>query len=235
MDMLYEAKVMDVEPAEKPAEGYRYKIHYKGWKNTWDDWVLVDRIRPFDAEHKELAAQLHAQLKQSMQKSTKPVKKNAKGAESSRGSEERGSVAAQGGRGGRRGKDWELEQVSFDCQFDISFLSFPFLFTLFQAFCGSTFCCRFLFVSSCSTLFVRHSFVRCLSAFCWKPALFPLFRPLPKSSNLVLHKLRTPKAETKVKCLQRNNHSLQENAVAAVKVHFLPSQSLTLQEAHFRL
>lgn len=111
LDMLYEAKVIDVEPADKPAEGYKYKIHYKGWKNTWDDWVLVDRIRPFDDEHKELAAQLHAQLKQSTQKAAaKLAKKPIKGADSMRGSEERGGSAAQGGRGGRRGKDWELEQ-----------------------------------------------------------------------------------------------------------------------------
>lgn len=112
MDMLYEAKIMDVQPAEKPNEGYRYKVHYKGWKNTWDDWVLVDRIRPFDDEHKELAAQLHAQLKTSMQKTTKVPKKVIKsGGESARGSEERSSAVTQGGRGGRRGKDWDLEQV----------------------------------------------------------------------------------------------------------------------------
>ncbi|GFP52648.1 chromatin modification-related protein eaf3 [Trichoderma asperellum] len=101
MDMLYEAKIMDVQPAEKPNEGYRYKVHYKGWKNTWDDWVLVDRIRPFDDEHKELAAQLHAQLKTSMQKTTKVPKKVIKsGGESARGSEERSSAVTQGGRGG---------------------------------------------------------------------------------------------------------------------------------------
>ena len=113
MDMLYEAKIMDVQAGEKPGDGYRYKVHYKGWKNTWDDWVLADRIRPFDDEHKELAAQLHANLKSSTQKSTRQLKKPQKsGGESSRGSEERGSAAVQGGRGGRRGKDWELEQVS---------------------------------------------------------------------------------------------------------------------------
>ncbi|KAF7558791.1 hypothetical protein G7046_g5378 [Stylonectria norvegica] len=113
MDMLYEAKIMDVQPKEKPAEGYRYKIHYKGWKNTWDDWVLVDRIRPFDDEHKELAAQLQAQVKHNMQKNSKMPKKGLRsGADSARVSEERGgSATVQGGRGGgRRGKDWELEQ-----------------------------------------------------------------------------------------------------------------------------
>ncbi|KAH7177522.1 MRG-domain-containing protein [Fusarium sp. MPI-SDFR-AT-0072] len=113
MDMLYEAKIMDVQPGEKPSDGYKYKVHYKGWKNTWDDWVLVDRIRPFDDEHKELAAQLHAQLKHNIQRSTKQPKKGLRsGAESARVSEERsGSATVQGGRGGRRGKDWELEQI----------------------------------------------------------------------------------------------------------------------------
>lgn len=113
MDMLYEAKIMDVQAGEKPGDGHRFKVHYKGWKNTWDDWVLADRIRPFDEEHKELAAQLHAQLKHNMQKTSKQPKKGLRsGAESTRGSEERGgSAAIQGGRGGRRGKDWELEQV----------------------------------------------------------------------------------------------------------------------------
>ncbi|SPJ78406.1 related to Chromo domain protein Alp13 [Fusarium torulosum] len=112
MDMLYEAKIMDVQPGEKPSDGYKYKVHYKGWKNTWDDWVLVDRIRPFDDEHKELAAQLHAQVKHNIQRSTKLPKKGLRsGAESARVSEERsGSATVQGGRGGRRGKDWELEQ-----------------------------------------------------------------------------------------------------------------------------
>ncbi|KAL6913923.1 hypothetical protein FSHL1_011598 [Fusarium sambucinum] len=101
MDMLYEAKIMDVQQGEKPSDGYKYKVHYKGWKNTWDDWVLVDRIRPFDDEHKELAAQLHAQLKHNIQRSTKQPKKGLRsGAESARVSEERsGSATVQGGRG----------------------------------------------------------------------------------------------------------------------------------------
>jgi mortality factor 4-like protein 1 len=112
MDMLYEAKIMDVQAGEKPGDGYRYKVHYKGWKKTWDDWVLADRIRPFDDEHKELAAQLHAQVKNSIQKTSKQPKSLLRtGGESSRGSEERGSATVQGGRGGRRGKDWDLEQV----------------------------------------------------------------------------------------------------------------------------
>lgn len=144
MDMLYEAKIMDVQPGEKAGDGFRYKVHYKGWKNTWDDWVLADRIRPFDQEHKELAAQLHAQLKSSLQKNTKQPKKGLKnGGESSRGSEERGSAAIQGARGGRRGKDWELEQVRRN-------VSLP-LFI-----CLLTFLAGLLRLAFDSLLFARH-------------------------------------------------------------------------------
>ncbi|OAA63067.1 histone acetylase complex subunit [Cordyceps fumosorosea ARSEF 2679] len=129
MDMLYEAKVTDVQPAEEQGDGWRYKVHYKGWKSTWDDWVLADRIRPFDDEHRELAAQLHAQLRQSMAKSSKQAggaasgsgaggRRGLRGDASGRGSEERGGSSAGGpgsratqgpAGGGRRGKDWELE------------------------------------------------------------------------------------------------------------------------------
>jgi mortality factor 4-like protein 1 len=114
-EMLYEAKILDIQPAED-GDGFQYKIHYKGWKNTWDDWVPADRIRKFTDENKELAAQLHAQMKHLQQKSTKQPKKGGKanGTESARGSEERSAgVAAPGGRGPRRARDYDLEQVSY--------------------------------------------------------------------------------------------------------------------------
>ena len=37
LELLYEAKVLDVkqkDPNDK-SDGYSYKIHYKGWKNTY--------------------------------------------------------------------------------------------------------------------------------------------------------------------------------------------------------
>ena len=167
MDMLYEAKVMDVQAAPKPADGYRYKVHYKGWKNTWDDWVLVDRIRPFDDEHKELASQLQTQLRNSL-KTSKPLGKTprgsgvglgGRGAESGRGSEERGPSGAQGGRGARRGKDWELEQVRnsriFRNLFCICF-AYLYLFLFFSP------CPPFLYILP-SPLFLRPSLVNSLA------------------------------------------------------------------------
>ncbi|KKA29345.1 hypothetical protein TD95_001934 [Thielaviopsis punctulata] len=61
-EMLYEAKVLDVQ--KSPAgDGWKFKVHYKGWKNTWDDWVTSDRMRKFTDENKDLANQLQAQAK----------------------------------------------------------------------------------------------------------------------------------------------------------------------------
>ncbi|KAK4098246.1 MRG-domain-containing protein [Parathielavia hyrcaniae] len=120
MEMLYEAKILDITPAEN-GEGWQYKIHYKGWKSSWDDWVPQDRIRKFDDENKALANQLLAQFKalQSGKAAKQSAKKggaaravaNGSDMSSARGSEERtaGSAAATG-RGPRRARDYELEQ-----------------------------------------------------------------------------------------------------------------------------
>lgn len=27
----------------------RYKVHYDGWADNWDEWVATDRLRPTDA------------------------------------------------------------------------------------------------------------------------------------------------------------------------------------------
>ncbi|KAK1496214.1 hypothetical protein CTAM01_08401 [Colletotrichum tamarilloi] len=114
-EMLYEAKILDIQPAES-GEGFQYRIHYKGWKNTWDDWVSIDRIRKFTEENKELASQLHAQMKDLRQKSSaKPPKKGnlrVNGTDSARGSEERTAGVAATGRGPRRARDFDLEQMS---------------------------------------------------------------------------------------------------------------------------
>ncbi|TDZ39690.1 Chromatin modification-related protein eaf3 [Colletotrichum spinosum] len=110
-EMLYEAKILDVQPNEN-GEGFQYKIHYKGWKNTWDDWVAADRIRKFTEENKELANTLHSQLKDLRQKSSAKAPKKglrANGTDSARGSEERTAGVAASGRGPRRARDFDLE------------------------------------------------------------------------------------------------------------------------------
>lgn len=99
---------------------------------SWDDWVPQDRVRKFTDENKELAAQLHTQMKLLQQKAPKSSAKakagRANGSDfgsSGRGSEERHAsvAAAGGGRGPRRNRDYDLEQVSFSFTFcSVSFV-----------------------------------------------------------------------------------------------------------------
>ncbi|KAI1389033.1 MRG-domain-containing protein [Hypoxylon trugodes] len=113
-DLMYEAKILEVSvKSGQKAEDAQYRIHYKGWKNTWDDWVSQDRIRKFTEDNKQLASQLQAQARMRTQ-GPKGVKKGGKanGSEmsSARGSEERAAGSSSfGGRGPRRGRDYELE------------------------------------------------------------------------------------------------------------------------------
>ena len=123
-EMLYEAKILNVQSPSKNGDGsWHYKVHYKGWKATWDDWVPSDRIRKHNPENVELAAQLMAQVKSLTQKGgAKARKGKAAVAESARGSEERAGSAA---RGPRRTRDYELEQVSGASFFPAASLHFP--------------------------------------------------------------------------------------------------------------
>ncbi|KAK0706374.1 MRG-domain-containing protein [Lasiosphaeria miniovina] len=117
-EMLYEAKILDVQPSDN-GEGFQYKIHYKGWKSSWDDWVFQDRVRKFSEENKDLASQLLNQFRNLQSgKTTKGLKKalRANGSDlgSARGSEERTAAATtQSGRGPRRARDFDLEHDAF--------------------------------------------------------------------------------------------------------------------------
>lgn len=119
LDVLYEAKIVDIQ--HQANKGWLYRIHYKGWKASWDDWATQDRIRKFTPENQELAHTLLAQKRKTADKGSKTAAKKAlksvAGSEggSGRGSEERGTGAVtSSGRGPRRYRDYELEQVSLD-------------------------------------------------------------------------------------------------------------------------
>lgn len=154
MDMLYEARILDVmQVKDKDGDTWKFKIHYKGWKNTWDDWVPLDRVRKFNDENKELAAQLREQAKALQQKTNKLPKKlgkpNGSDFSSARGSEERtAAVTTASGRGPRRARDFELENVS-------SNLPIPSLLpgrapVIFLAFSARAFyCCRSFYSTAC--------------------------------------------------------------------------------------
>ncbi|KAI9849015.1 MAG: Esa1p-associated factor [Sclerophora amabilis] len=126
-ELLYEAKVLDSRHSDSTDKKspMQYRVHYKGWKNTWDDWVPSDRLRKFTDENKELAMQLKKDMESARYQASKDAKKTpssskkkAAGSDfsSARGSEERASSlqAQTGPRGQKRGRDFELEKVRLD-------------------------------------------------------------------------------------------------------------------------
>ncbi|KAI5310475.1 Esa1p-associated factor [Ascosphaera atra] len=101
-EILYEAKILDVrhqDPDDKKSP-HEFLVHYKGWKNTWDDWVTQDRLRKLTDENRELAMTLRREVEAANRaKAGKPTTKKRKLDESSRGSEERSSsVPARGAK-----------------------------------------------------------------------------------------------------------------------------------------
>ncbi|KAJ5655931.1 Chromatin modification-related protein eaf3 [Penicillium longicatenatum] len=114
-DILYEAKILDVrhKDSSDKKSPFEYLVHYKGWKNTWDDWVLEDRLRKWSDENRELAANIRRDAEASLRaKNVKPgsaTKKRAMSERSSvRDSEERGNSVS--GRGNKRARDNDIER-----------------------------------------------------------------------------------------------------------------------------
>ncbi|EGE79285.2 chromatin modification-like protein eaf3 [Blastomyces dermatitidis ER-3] len=113
-EILYEAKILEVrltDPDDRKSP-YEYRVHYKGWKNTWDDWVLQDRLRKATEENRELAATLRRDVEASMRQRTKQSSaKRRRGSDmsSNRNSEERHSSTPA--RGTKRSRDAEIEKV----------------------------------------------------------------------------------------------------------------------------
>ncbi|KAI9869897.1 MAG: Esa1p-associated factor [Pleopsidium flavum] len=130
-ELLYEAKILDSRPSDTSDKKslLQYRVHYKGWKNTWDDWVPQDRLRKLTDENKQLAQDLKHESDAAHRQRTAPTKatpastkKKAAGSDlsSTRGSEERNSSVPATGRGLKRGRDFEIEKVGNP---DITFLS----------------------------------------------------------------------------------------------------------------
>ncbi|KAF2190566.1 NuA4 histone acetyltransferase complex, Eaf3/MRG15 subunit [Zopfia rhizophila CBS 207.26] len=112
-ELLYDAKVLDskpVDPNDKKSP-FQYKVHYKGWKNTWDDWVPEDRLRKLTQENRELANNLKHEMLAAQRAARAPPASKKKAQGSTRGSEERQtSVSAAGPRGQKRGRDYDIER-----------------------------------------------------------------------------------------------------------------------------
>jgi hypothetical protein len=48
-ELLYEAKVTDVKPLDEDDKksGFQYKVHYKGWKNTYVSFPISSVYLPY--------------------------------------------------------------------------------------------------------------------------------------------------------------------------------------------
>ncbi|KAL8802769.1 MAG: hypothetical protein Q9182_003604 [Xanthomendoza sp. 2 TL-2023] len=114
-ELLYEAKILEVSQ-DSSSDPYQYRIHYKGWKASWDDWVEDHRLRKMNDENRETAQALRRQYHESTQKPTKTTATKRKGQlsdfGSARGSEERNASAPVTGRGQKRGRNADIEDVS---------------------------------------------------------------------------------------------------------------------------
>ncbi|KAJ3073906.1 Esa1p-associated factor, partial [Quaeritorhiza haematococci] len=60
--LLYEAKVLKGEywegKEDEAQNGAHYFVHYKGWKQTWDEWVPESRTLKFNDENLKKQADL---------------------------------------------------------------------------------------------------------------------------------------------------------------------------------
>ncbi|KAL8639307.1 MAG: hypothetical protein Q9228_003645 [Teloschistes exilis] len=114
-ELLYEAKILEVQNAGASVPNpFSYRVHYKGWKSTWDDWVEEDRLRKLNDENRELAQSLKRSITEATQK-PKPISHKKKGLPSdfgsARGSEERSATTGATGRGQKRGRNMEIDEV----------------------------------------------------------------------------------------------------------------------------
>lgn len=90
-------------------------------ETSWDDWVPQDRLRKLTDDNRELAASLRRDVMQADPRqhkgsksgaSTKKARAHDSDIDSARGSEDRYSSVTAGGKGNKRGRDYELEKVS---------------------------------------------------------------------------------------------------------------------------
>ncbi|KAI9473615.1 MAG: MRG-domain-containing protein [Benjaminiella poitrasii] len=76
---IYEAKVLEIlkkERRESEEEGHevnQYFVHYKGWKQTWDEWITEDRVLKYtdtNLQKQKQLKEIHLRRKPSRASST---------------------------------------------------------------------------------------------------------------------------------------------------------------------
>ncbi|KAM5530452.1 hypothetical protein V8D89_015892 [Ganoderma adspersum] len=111
--LIYEAKVLKAETWDERTTqtgvvGPHYYVHYKGWKQTWDEWVDASRLLKFNETNIQLqkALQSQSQAAQAAHASSSKAKAHA----TKEGAGAGGRAGAVGGRkdgarGTKRGRE----------------------------------------------------------------------------------------------------------------------------------
>ncbi|KAI6021027.1 MRG-domain-containing protein [Pisolithus marmoratus] len=107
--LIYEAKVLKAEVWDESntktsAVGPHFFVHYKGWKQTWDEWVSITRLLKYDETNVALQKALTNQASAAAASSSG----TSKGKGASGGTSTIGTGSGRGrkdGRGTKRGRE----------------------------------------------------------------------------------------------------------------------------------
>ncbi|KZT20712.1 MRG-domain-containing protein [Neolentinus lepideus HHB14362 ss-1] len=106
--LIYEAKILKVDnwddaTTQLGSVGQHYFVHYKGWKQTWDEWVPASRLLKFN----ESSIQLQKQLKEQAAAAQSSSSAASKGKVANKdGGRTTGTGRKEGGtRGTKRGRE----------------------------------------------------------------------------------------------------------------------------------
>ncbi|PIL32673.1 hypothetical protein GSI_05377 [Ganoderma sinense ZZ0214-1] len=111
--LIYEAKVLKAETwnestTQTGVVGPHYYVHYKGWKQTWDEWVDASRLLKFNETNIQLQKALQSQSQAAQAAHASSSKAKAHATKDGAGAGGRAGAAAgrkDGARGTKRGRE----------------------------------------------------------------------------------------------------------------------------------
>ncbi|KAN0139241.1 MRG domain containing protein [Lactarius tabidus] len=104
--LIYESKILkgevwDEANTKLETVGPHYLVHYKGWKQTWDEWVPTARLLKYN----EANLSLQKDLSRAQAAATSTSASASKTSNAARGAQAGGGRRKEGGRGTKRGRD----------------------------------------------------------------------------------------------------------------------------------
>jgi len=109
--LIYEAKVLKAENWDENTTklgttGPHYYVHYKGWKQTWDEWTPASRLLKLNEENIAVQKALQAQASAASASAASSSKHKYSGANKDGSSSKAGAGARKdGSRGTKRGRE----------------------------------------------------------------------------------------------------------------------------------